>query len=466
MLMTTTGSADWQALKAAIDGTLVLADSPEYERVRKPRMVRFQELRPQAIVLCASADDVAATIAFARRHGLEKAIRSGGHSVAGRSSTEGLVIDVSPMGEMSLAGGVATVGAGVRLGALEDVMAPSGRTIPSGSSHTVGIAGLTLGGGLGILGRTHGLTSDHLLRARVVLGDGRVVDCDEHHDSDLFWALRGAGGGNFGVVTSFVFRMVPVAETTVFHLVWASRHAVDLIAAWQAWAPDAPDALDATLRLNLRANREEPLICDVFGAVVAPDVDAAEFLDDLVARANAEPASETFNRLPYHEAKRFLDDLPPIDAASSGAPAISEHLFTKSEFFRRALPVETITVLVQNLLEGFTGHGSREIAFLPWGGAYNRVAADATAFAHRNERFLVQHLASIDATAARANADRSARTWVQSSWALLHPWGSGGVYPNFPDPELDDPRAYYGANYGRLKRIKTTYDPYGVFLFN
>jgi FAD/FMN-containing dehydrogenase len=190
--MTTTGSADWQALKAAIDGTLVLADSPEYERVRKPRMVRFQELRPQAIVLCASADDVAVTIAFARRHGLEKAIRSGGHSVAGRSSTEGLVIDVSPMGEMSLTGGVATVGAGVRLGALEDAMAPSGRTIPSGSSHTVGIAGLTLGGGLGILGRTHGLTSDHLLGARVVLADGRVVDCDEHHDSDLFWALRGA----------------------------------------------------------------------------------------------------------------------------------------------------------------------------------------------------------------------------------------------------------------------------------
>jgi FAD/FMN-containing dehydrogenase len=193
-------TADWDALQRAIDGDVVLPGAPEYEWVGKPVMARFEHLRPAAVVRCATPADVAATLAVARGRRLPTAIRSGGHSVAGRSATEGIVLDVTPMSSVSVSDGTATVGAGARLGRLYDSLNEHGVTFPAGCGPCVGIAGLTLGGGLGILGRKHGLTCDHLLAAQVVLADGRVVDCDQQHDGELFWALRGAGGGNFGVV--------------------------------------------------------------------------------------------------------------------------------------------------------------------------------------------------------------------------------------------------------------------------
>jgi FAD/FMN-containing dehydrogenase len=218
-------ATDFRALEGAIEGELILPGSPEYETVRKPAMVRFGNVRPAAIVLCERPADVAEAIALARRFGLQMATRSGGHSVAGRSSTGGLLIDVTPMCSVSVAGGVATVGAGVRRGTLYDALQEHGLTIPAGCGSAVGIAGLTLGGGLGILGRKYGLTCDQLRRAEVVMADGRVVVCDEHAEEELFWALRGAGGGNFGVVTSLVFDTVPAAPATAFHLGWPFAHA-------------------------------------------------------------------------------------------------------------------------------------------------------------------------------------------------------------------------------------------------
>src|ERR687887_966542 len=201
----TRAAPDWDALQGAIEGEVVLPDSHEYESLRRPQIARFHELRPRAVVLCRTPADVSETIAVARRSGLPTAVRSGGHCFAGRSSSEGIVIDVTPMRSVSVSGGVATVGAGARLGDLYDSLAEHGLTIAAGCGPTVGIAGLTLGGGLGILGRRYGLTCDQLLAAQVVLAEGSVVDCDEHHDEDLFWALRGAGGGDFGGGTSPVF---------------------------------------------------------------------------------------------------------------------------------------------------------------------------------------------------------------------------------------------------------------------
>ena len=463
-------AADWEALQGATAGAVVLPGAPDYESVRKPAMARFENVRPAAVVLCQTPADVCATIEFARRTHVQAAIRSGGHSVAGRSSTEGIVIDVTPMSSVSVAGEVATVGAGVRLGGLYDALAEHGRTIPAGCSPSVGIAGLTLGGGLGILGRKYGLTCDHLLRAQVVLADGRVVECDEHHDEELFWALRGAGGGNFGVVTSFVFRTLPAPTATVFHLAWPPAHATTVIQAWQAWAPAAPDELDATLRLTAAGNGERLPQADLIGAVLGSEADAAELLDDLVARVGADPASAAHQHLPYRAAKRYLDGLGSVDdqrgRAASDQPPQQGHLFTKSEFFRQPLPGETIAALVEHLARGLTGDHSREVSFTPWGGAYNRVRADATAFAHRGALFVVQHLVTISPDAATTERD-AARGWLARSWALVHPWGSGGVYPNFPDPDLEDwARAYYGNNYDRLLRVKARYDPDNFFRFH
>jgi FAD/FMN-containing dehydrogenase len=466
----TVAARDWGVLQRAIDGRVVLPGAFDYGSAAKPEMVRFQGVRPEAVVLCESPADVSATIAHARRHGLHVAIRSGGHSVAGRSSTEGVVLDVAPMDGVSVDQGVTTVGAGVRLGALYDALQPHGLTIPAGSSHSVGIAGLTLGGGLGVLGRKHGLACDHLLGAQVVLADGQIVECNERENHGLFWGLRGAGSGNFGVVTSFDFSTVAAPPTTVFHLVWPLVHANDLIEVWQEWAPTGPDGLDATLRLSATASGERPPLVDLFGAVAGSDADAGRLLDDLVARVGAEPASASLRHMSYRDAKRYLDGLGPADEwhdePPPPPPSAAGLLFTKSEFFKRSLPREAIAALVDNLPRALETGQSREVTFTPWGGAYNRVRADATAFVHRDELFIVQHLLTLDPSAATSGRG-PAQDWMARSWSLVHPWGSGRVYPNFPDPDLEDwAHAYYGNNYDRLLRIKATYDPDGVFRFD
>jgi FAD/FMN-containing dehydrogenase len=463
-------TADLGALQRAIDGDVVLPGSPDYDSVRKPVMARFEDVRPAAIVRCATAEDVAATLAVAGGLGLPTAIRSGGHSVAGRSCTEGIVLDLTPMGSVAVAGEVATVGAGVRLGQLYDALAEHGLTIPAGCGPSVGIAGLTLGGGLGILGRKHGLTCDHLLGAQVVLADGRVVDCDEHHDGELFWALRGAGGGHFGVVTSLVFRTLPAPAATVFQLTWPPATATAVVGAWQAWAPEGPDELDATLRLTAAGDGEQPPGVEVVGTVLDGEADAAELLGELVDRVGSDPIEASRRHLPHRAAKRHLEGLGSVEdrpeRSDPEPPPQPGHLYTKSEFFRRPLPGETVAALVEHLTNGLALGQSREVDFLPWGGAYNRVPADATAFAHRGERFLVQHLVMVGADAVAAERG-AARDWLARSWALVHPWGSGGVYPNFPDPDLKDwASAYHGSNYDRLRRVKAAYDPGGFFRFH
>src|SRR5262249_32946227 len=158
----------------------------DYDSARKPAIARFHHVHPAAIVRCHTPGDVAAALAFAQMTGVPTATRSGGHCFAGRSSSEGIVIDVTPMNGVSLSDGIATIGAGARLGAVYDSLNAHELTIAAGSCPSVGIAGLTLGGGLGILGRKYGLTSDQLLGAQVVLADGRVIDCDDDHDRDLF----------------------------------------------------------------------------------------------------------------------------------------------------------------------------------------------------------------------------------------------------------------------------------------
>jgi FAD/FMN-containing dehydrogenase len=435
--MTPTAS-DWDALQRGIDGDVVLPGSPDYDSLRRPAIPRFHDVLPQAVVLCRTPADVAETIRLARRTGLPTATRSGGHCFAGHSSTGGIVVDVTPMRSVSVSGEVATVG-------------------PAGCGPTVGIAGLTLGGGLGILGRTHGLTADHLLAAQVVLADGRVVDCDQHHDPELFWALRGAGGGFPGVVTSLAFRTLPAPEATSFHLVWPPTDAAAVLDAWQALAPHGPDELAASLLVTAAADLRQPPVVNVFGAMLGTEADTAVLLEELVARVGADPTSAVRKHQPYRATKRYLADHGPGEERPFGHP------FSKSEFFARPLPADAVAALLEHFSTGRVAGQSRELDFTPWAGAYNRVPADATAFVHRQARFLLKHAVVVDPGTPSAERE-AARRWLARSWATVHPWGTGGVYQNFPDPDLDDPaRAYYGGNLDRLLRTKARYDPDGFF---
>jgi FAD/FMN-containing dehydrogenase len=456
---------DWDALSGVVVGEVVIPGSPGYDVVRKPAMARFEAVRPAGIVRCVTPGDVAQAILFARRAGLGLSVRCGGHSVAGRSSGAGLVIDVSPMRSVSISNGIASVGAGIRLGELYEALYEHGVTVPAGCGPSVGIAGLTLGGGIGILGRSYGLTCDRLRRAQIVLADGRLVECDEAQEPDLFWALRGAGGGNFGVVTSFEFETVPAPQTTVFYLRWSFPHAVALVESWQAWAPTAATEVDATLRLSAGADAGSAQV-ELLGGVLASEAVAREHLDTFSARLGATPSSKRFRQLAYPQAKRYLDELDQHREAPPAASTTRGHVYTKSEFFRQQLGRETIASLVDTLAQPAAGARSREVAFMPWGGAYNSPASDATAFPHRSELFLVQHLLEADAQATEADRD-AARDWLTRSWQLLRRFGSGGVYPNFPDPDLADwQQAYHDENYRRLVKVKAAYDPHNVFRFH
>ena len=336
----TVSAADWSELQETIAGDVVLPDAPEYDAVRKPAMFRFQDVRPQAVVRCHTDADVGNVIGFAKRFGLRTAVRSGGHCFAGRSSTDGVVIDVSPMRSVTVTDGAVTVGAGTRLGELYDALDRHGLTIAAGCGPTVGIAGLTLGGGLGILGRRYGLTCDQLRWARVVLADGRVVECSERRDEDMFWALRGAGGGTLGVVTSLDFATVPAPPGTGFHLVWPHSAAAAVIEAWQVWAPDAPDELAASLLVKAGSDADRPAVVNVFGAMLGTESTTVDLLDELVARAGQDPTSADHVYASYREVKRYLVDLGDRMEGDASHRATSQPgpVYSKSEFFRRPLP--------------------------------------------------------------------------------------------------------------------------------
>ncbi|MEN3305795.1 MAG: hypothetical protein V7603_1997 [Micromonosporaceae bacterium] len=426
----------------SLDGELFNPDSSGYEAIRRPVNAAYREVRPRLVVLCRSVSDVARAMAYATATGNRIAPRGGGHCFAGRSSTDGIVLDLSSLDGIAMADdGVATIRAGARLAQVYAALHAYGQTLPAGCGPTVGITGLTLGGGIGLLGREHGLTCDRLVGAQVVLPDGSVVDCDHDREPDLFWGLRGAGGGQFGVVTSLRFDTLPEPMTTRIEAHWSDIAFEELVSAWQAWAPQAPDEL--TVNLTLESQPGAPVQATLFGAATLEEGSTRKLLQEFIDRAAVAPTIELRGGLPYHHLKDTFAD--PRD--------LPERLRIRSEFFSHAMSHRTLASLLTRLDDPGTA-GRRRLTFTAMGGAYNRVADDATAFAHRGERFLLEYIG--DAT----------EPWVDRSWAAAHADGSGHVYPNFPDPALEDwATAYHAGNYSRLAAVKNTYDPHRLFDF-
>jgi FAD/FMN-containing dehydrogenase len=461
-------TATWRALEAAISGEVILPGSPDYDRTYRALNARFDDVRPQAVVRCRSAEDVAEAIRFARQHGMALATRGGGHCFGGRSSTEGLLVDVTPMHSVEISGDAVTVGGGTRLGEVYGSLLERDLTIPAGSCPSVGIAGLALGGGLGIIGRKYGLTSDHLLDAQIVLADGRVLECDDHHEEDLFWALRGGGPGNFGVVTSLTFRTLRAPAATNFHLTWPFSQAAAVIDAWQSWAPVAPEELAASLLIGASAHADEPPSVGVFGVMLGTESDTEELVDQLVNRARRDPVSEFRQHMSFRETTRYWADRAARDRVEGEPPGweLRGHRFIKSEFFSRPLSAEVIEALLENFMKDRVGGQSRELDFSPWGAGYNRMSADASAFVHRDDLYWLKHATEVDPGASSAEKE-AAHDWVTRSWGAVHPLGTGRVFPNFPDPDLEDwAQAYYGKNLDRLLDVKARHDPGNLFRFH
>jgi len=257
----------WDRLGRHLRGELVTPSDPRYERARVGYWAQFDHVRPGAVAYCETPADVAACLAFCQDADVPAVPRSGGHSLGGYSTTEGLVVDVSRMSrvrtERTGDAVTAVVGAGARQVDALLALWDDGVVVPGGMCPTVSLGGFVSGGGFGWLTRKHGMASDHVLAAEVVLADGRVVRCSESAEPELFWALRGAGGGNFGVITEYEMRVRRVPRLVAFHLRWPGDAAADVIAAWQRWVVDGPDELGTGLTVT--ASGGEPGTVDVTG---------------------------------------------------------------------------------------------------------------------------------------------------------------------------------------------------------
>ncbi|MFD9123422.1 FAD-binding oxidoreductase [Kitasatospora sp. NPDC059571] len=467
-------AADWAGLAQDLDGQLIRPGDARYSAAGRLFQPQYDSLRPQGVAYPGNAADVAACLAFARRYGLPVAARSGGHSYAGWSSGSGLVIDVSRLAGVSGSAAGARVGAGARLIDVYTGLAAAGVTVPAGSCPTVGVAGLTLGGGIGVTGRAYGLTCDSLTGAEVVTADGRIRTVDASSEPDLFWALRGGGGGNFGIVTSFSFRTHPAADCSYAFLSWPWAKAAAVIGAWQAWAPAAPDALWADLHLLVWADGRTELGSTVVH--LGPKGELANLIDRLTV-APAPPRLHEASYLAtmqamggvsgYSQAAAHLAGSLPGQNPAGRVPR--ESYAAKSDIFTRPLDDAGARALVAAIdrypRTGPQG-GNAGVAFDALGGAINRVGAADTAFVHRDGLFTAQYTANFPVgVTGGTDADRS-WSWLDGVWTAMRPYASGQAYQNYVDPRLDGwEQAYYGANADRLRSVKRAYDPTGVFRF-
>ncbi len=421
---------------------------------------RFEGARPDAVVHAENTADVAAAVRWANRFDVRVVARSGGHSYAGYSSTgDGVVLDLSRLNGIRVSGGRATVGPGARLIDVQRALTRRGLSVPAGSCPTVGIGGLALGGGHGLAGRRFGLTSDNLVAARVVTADGRVRRADADTNEDLFWACRGGGGGNFGVVTSLTLQTHRARGAAYFFVSWPWSQADEAIAAWQRFAPDAPPALTSILSLGTTGGGGSPRVSALgqyFGGVGA----LRRLVRPLtrVAGASLSTGSSTY----FTMVLRWAGCLDGGFAACKRSTRSS--FFAKSDYFDRAVGRRGRARMIDwvERRQRTPSLGSGALLLDAYGGALNRPAPDATAFVHRDMLFSLQYLAYFNGAAA----GRASRRWINGAARALRPHASGEAYQNYIDPDLDGwARAYYGSNLERLREIKRQLDPDFRFRF-
>ncbi|MEV0753920.1 FAD-binding oxidoreductase [Streptosporangium sp. NPDC050280] len=448
--------ADWRALADGLDGKLIRPGDAAYSGARKLFNPTFDVIRPAGVALCANPSDVAECVGFARRLKLPLAVRSGGHSYAGWSTGNGLVLDVSRMNKVAHSSGRATVGAGAKLIDIYDKLAASGVSIPAGTCATVGVSGLTLGGGIGVVSRKYGLTCDVMESVQIVTADGRLLTCDANHNADLYWASRGGGGGNLGVAVSFEFRTHPTREVTVFFLHWPWSKAVKALRAWQAWAPSAPDAMWSGMHLSRNGGTD----VEVVGLYLGGKAGCERLLDRL-ADAAGSPSSSSVTQTSYRQAMLIMAGCASRSVAECRLPAtlpgqarggrLSRGNFTaKSHMAYRPLSEAGAKALVAQVARP----GEHTVLLDALGGAVARVRPDATAFPHRTALYSVQYYAH----------RLGAKAWTRTARTAMRPHFGDHAYVNYVDPELGGWRAaYYGGNATRLAQVKAVRDPGRLF---
>jgi FAD/FMN-containing dehydrogenase len=461
-IMTTTASvatAPYDGLAATVRGDVTTPADPGYDQARAVYNAMIDK-RPSAIVRCRDVADVIACVRFAREHGAEIAIRGGGHNAAGLGiADEALVIDLSLLRSTTVSPQDHTVraDAGCTWGDVDHATVAFGMATPSGFLSSTGVAGLTLGGGIGYLARRFGLTVDNLLAADVVLADGTFVTASENAHSDLFWALRG-GGGNFGVVTSFTFRCHDIGDHGTIiggPVLYDLADTPEVMRWYRALLPSLPEELSgwiALLTIPPAPPFPEELwgrkSCGIVWCYTGPHDQADEVLAPV--RSYGSPLLDGLHAMPFTVLQSAFDALYPAGL----------QWYWKADFFTE-ISDAAIDVHVKYGERLPTGHSTMHM--YPIGGAASRVPPDATAFAYRDGGW-AGVIVGVDPDPA--NADLISQ-WARDYWQELHPASAGGAYINFMMNESQDRiRASYRDNYDRLAEVKRRYDPANTFHIN
>jgi FAD/FMN-containing dehydrogenase len=455
--MTTLLTEKINTLKTKVKGHIVLPADPNYDEVREIWNATIDR-RPAIIVQCAVADEVPQAIAFARENGLEISIRGAGHNIAGNAICDrGMTIDLSTMKNVRIDAQKmrAYVEPGATLADFDKAAQVHGLATPVGINSTTGIAGLTLGGGFGWLTRKYGLTIDNLVSAEMIAADGNKIRTSANENPDLFWAIRG-GGGNFGVVTEFEFALHPVGpEILAGLIVFPFSQAKQVLTHYRQFAQSAPEELNVWVALRKapplpflpeHVHGKEVVILPVF--YLGDSIEGEQLIEPL--RSFGDACGEHIGVQPYVQWQQAFDPLLTRGARNYW----KSHNFTELSDGALDAIVEFAGKLPSPQCEIFIGCIS---------GASNRVSADATAYYHRDAKFVMNVHGRWDDVAH----DEICIAWAREFFQAAAPYASAGAYVNFMTAEEGDRvAAAYGSNYDRLVQIKQRYDPENIFHLN
>ncbi len=453
-------SSSISGLQHVMRGHVFERGSPGFSGAAHVYNKRFDFESPLAVARPIDAADVRAAVSYAIAHGIALRARSGGHSYAGYSTiSNGLVLDLRKMDKISVdhRAGTATIGPGAQLIDVYNGLSNHGATIPGGSCPSVGITGVTLGGGMGLAGRAYGLTADHLVGAELVTADGKSRKVNKHSNPDLLWALQGGGGGNFGVVTELTYRVRDLPRSASYFFVsWPWSEASAALEAWQDWAPHARDQLTSIFHLEAGGGAAS---VNVSGQYLGPEGDLHGLLGPLRSVSGASVSTGTLGYMSLQMmwagcAHTSLRACHTVGAAPGGTFP-RESFRAKSDYVNKALPASARGKLVQAIESRASQPGSGAILFDSYGGAINRVASGHTAFVHRNSLFCMQYLTY-----------NGGASWLGQIYGSMRRYVSGFAYQNYIDSDLRNwQHAYYGSNYSRLESIRRSVDPHHHFNF-
>ncbi|WP_225832042.1 FAD-binding oxidoreductase [Streptomyces sp. NK08204] len=467
-------SIRWDVLSKHLDGRVVLPSDADYQTAKQLYQVQFDATSPKAVAYAASPADVAVCLRFAQDNAIPVAARSGGHSLGGYSTTPGLVIDVSKLNGIAVGSETTRLGAGAQLVDITNTLAPNGLTISGGYCPTVAVGGFLQGGGFGLFTRSIGMASDKVKSARVVLADGSYVTASAEEHSDLYWALRGGGGGNFGIVTSFEITPSPLTKLAACTLTFSYDQSLDLLDAWPRWLADAPWTMGSGLNISLddAAPGKVP-VATVFLGSMEPGPGFTAEVDRLISMIGQTPVSRQEYTAPYQSVMMYLYScadltVPECHRSDTDGGKIARPGFGtwRSRLFSEAMPREgwekALAVMDTDRIAG----QARRIQVSALGGQVNTMSRTATAYVHRDTLYSASFLTATAAWPVSDEARAAAQRFSDNGFAVLDPYSNGETYQNFIDPNLSDwQQSAYAENSQRLAQIKGKYDPYNVFSF-